>query len=275
MEANRGTLRCTKCRTTFYGPRIVKNTGLTPSKHACDTFIRQLSAFKRRRKYHKYIPVNPIVLRGKTKATFTRMTEALEGFRCDLGLSLSVFYRLVSEFITVPSGVKYYPLREIFCDDSMAHEQFIVRLCDTLPWIVDVVGRDFSRSSELENITKFSSELSLRKVSMDMITFRSKDWYCLCAIKEMWPKKGWDKEEFLERVRRYYKRRMKKVTPEMVLSDLAHHELNGVNIKVKEVRRTQEQKRIERIRKPTHIDLIKKQDWYPEWEKEFRESINE
>jgi len=272
MAEYRGTVRQAKCRSTFYGSRIPKNTGLSPSKQAYDTFLRQISAFKRRRKYHRYIPVNPVVLRGRTKSTFTRITEALEHFRCSLGLGLHVFYRLVSEFITVPSGVKYYPLREIFCEDSIAYEQFIFRLGDVLPWITDLIERDFSRNSESEKVMKFCDELAKRKVSVSQVTFRSKDWYCSCAIREIGQKKGWNEEELLERIGRFYKRRIKKITPEMVLTDLIYHELDGIDIRVAEPRR-RKRERIGRTKRPTHIDLIKKQDWYGDWLKEYKESI--
>jgi hypothetical protein len=260
-------LRIPKCRSTFYGQRIPKNTGLVPNGHSQELFLRQISAFKRRRKYHSFIQVNPVPLRGKTRATFNRISEALEKFRCTLGLEPTIFYRLASEFIIVPSGVKYYPLKEIFCEDSIAYEQFINRLVDTLPWIADIVGRDFTK--ERESIEKFINELSSRKISVGSPSFRSKDWCILFAIREFGPKKGWPEEELLERIRRFYKGRMKKVTVEMVLADLTSQELDGVNIK--------EDKRNQRVKKhkipETYIDIIKQEDWYEDWLKQGEKII--
>lgn len=243
--------------------RVPKNSGLLKSSHAMETFQKQLFAFKRRRKYHRWIPVNPIVLKGKTLKTFETITNALEEFRCSLGMSSGIFYRVVSEFIVTPNGRKYYPLRDVFSEESPASEEFVVRVADTMPWIVDVTSWDFGNDSKVGEVLNFSKELVLSKIDTESASvLKSKDWYCVCAIMEMALKKGWSKEEILERIRIFYRRRMKKVTPEMVLSDLTHQELDGINLNNK----TKEKK----PRKETHIDIIKRQDYYDGWLKALK-----
>lgn len=239
--------------------RLPKTTGLVKSSDAVEIFRKQLMAFKRRRKYHRWVPVNPIILKGKTKKIFDQVTGALEEFRCSLGIESVVFYRLVSEFVIVPSGRKYYPLREIFSEDNPASEEFITRIVDTMPWVSDLLSRDFNNDHEVKSIREFSKELSSRKIDTNSATFRSKDWFCVVAIKEMAGKKGWNEEELLNRIQKYYKRRLKKVTPEMVLADLAHHELDKLDL-LNEVKK--------KVSKKRYIgDTIKESDWYEDWRK--------
>gem|GEM_PF-2912332 len=233
--------------------RIPKTTGLTRSSGAVDIFLKQLMVFKRRRKYHRWIPVNPIVLKGKTRKIFEQVTNALESFRCSLGIEPLLFYKLICEFVVVPSGRKYYPLREIFSEDNPASEEFVVRIVDTMPWIADLVSYDFNNDHEVKMVRDFSKELETRKISAES-TFKSKDWYCIVAIKRMASKKGWDEIELLNRIGKYYKRRMKKVTAEMVLADLAHHELDNISIIEKEVK----EKKV-RMKKQKIIGIT--QDW--------------
>jgi hypothetical protein len=248
-----------------FSTNVAKNSGLSKSSHAMETFQKQLFAFKRRRKYHRWIPVNPIVLKGRTLKTFEIMTNALEEFRCSLGMSSSLFYKIVAEFIVIPTGRKYYPLREIFNDENPASEEFIVRIADVMPWIADITSWNFSDSKIVE-VLNFSKELLIRKIDTGSATvFKSKDWFCVCAIMEQAEKKNWSREEILERIRIYYKRRMKKVTPEMVLSDITHRELEGVNLNnIKQKKQSKE----------THIDIIKKQDWYEPWLKDVKRKEN-
>lgn len=246
--------RVSKNLLLIYG-RYPKNFSLSKDVDvAVSSFLQQLSGFKRRKK-KKWVIVLPVLLKGKTKQVFIQLTTALEDFRCSLGMSITMFYRLVSEFILIPSGRKYYPMKELFCEDSVALEEFVGRLNDTLPWLADLVNIDFSSESIYNKIVmKFERELSKRKISTDFVTFESKDWFCVYAIKMMADKKFWSEKELLDRISIFYKRRMKKVTPEMVLGDLSHGELDRVDLIQKKL-----------SKKISTAEAVMQEDWYPEW----------
>jgi hypothetical protein len=221
---------------------------------ATEVFLKQLSSFKRRKK-RKWVIVLPILLKGKTKQFFVKVVSALEEFRSSLVMSMTMFYRLVSEFILVPSGRKYYPMKELFCEDSVASEEFISRINDTLPWLADLVNIDFSSGTKFNKmVTSFERELAKRKICTDLVTYESKEWFCVYAIKIMAEKKNWSENELLDRIAKFYKRRMKKVTPEMVLGDLSHGELDRVDLTQKKV-----------SRKISTVEAITQEEWYPEW----------
>lgn len=246
--------RISKNLLLIYG-RQSKNFGLSKDVDAAvSSFLQQLSGFKRRKK-RQWVIALPVLLKGKTKQVFIQLTTALEDFRCGLGMTVTMFYRLASEFILTPSGRKYYPMKELFCEDSVALEEFIGRLNDTLPWLADLVSIDFS-SESVDNkiVMNFERELAKRKISTDFVTFESKDWFCVYAIKMMADKKCWSEKELLDRVAKFYKRRMKKVTPEMVLGDLSHGELDRVDLTQKNL-----------PKKISTVEAITQEDWYPEW----------
>jgi len=175
-----------------------------------------------------------------------------------LGLQANVFYRLASEFVLIPSGRKYYPLRMIFVEEeNQASEEFITRLEETLTWISDLTSRDFNNDRIVKSILAFSKELEKRKISVDRVSFRSKDWYCLVAIEEVGKKKGWSEVELLERIRIFYRRKIKKVTVEMVLGDLTQGELDKLSLETNHKKR----------KVKSYVDVIKDDPNYQEWRK--------
>lgn len=248
--------------------RVSKNSGLVKDGSAPGVFLRKITDFKRKKRYHRFISVEPIFLKGKSKKAFDNTVFALEKFRVHLGMNVSIFYKLVSEFILIPSGRKYYPLRMVFVEkENQVSEEFIIRVVDTLTWISDLTGRNYNNDHLVKSILAFSRELSDRKISTANISFKSKDWYCVVAIKEMGQKKGWIETELLDRIRRFYKRKIKKVTVEMVLCDLIHGELDKMESQTPERKQNQkksEKKKIEKIKikKPVIEEYIESQSWY-------------
>lgn len=288
MESDRRKVRR---RSKFY-PKVPKNSGLTKDKHAPEIFLRKISEFKRKRKYHKFISISPVIFKGKTKSSFYTIADSLEEFRVQLGLGTNVFYKIVAEFILIPSGRKYYPLNLIFGDvNSQVTEEFIIRIVDTVTWIVDLIGRNFNNDKIVKLVMEFAKELNNRKISTDNMSFESKDWYCVVAIREMAKKKGWSEVELLDRIKKFYKRRMKKVTSEMVLCDITHGELDkmesvqGGELMKKIEKESKQKQKLEREekrvakqkqkelekgkkkiekskRKPTIKEHIESQSWY-------------
>jgi hypothetical protein len=242
-------VRVSKC-LEFY-ERIPKDSGLVKDKKAPEIFLKKIFEFKRKRKYHRWIPVNSLVLTGKTRRSFEVLVEALEEFRCGLGISAVAFYRVVSEFILVPSDRKYYPLRMIFSSEgNQASEEFLTRISDIMPWITDLIFQDFNDDRLVREILEFSSQISSRKINTRNVFHKSKDWFCVYAIKRMASKKGWSEKELLGRIAKFYKRRIKKVTPEMVLSDLVHGELDKLDLQDPKLKKflEKETKKIWKIR---------------------------
>jgi hypothetical protein len=251
---------------------VSKNSGLLKDKKAPDIFLKKIFEFKRRRRFHRWIQVNPLVLRGKSKDSFNAIVDTLEDFRCSLGLGTNVFYKILSEFILITSGRKYYPFRMIFSsEENQVSEEFITRIVDILPWIVEWTGHDFENDSEVKNITEFSNRLLEKKIDVRSAAYKSKDWYCICAIKAMAEKRGWNENKMLEMIGKFYKRRLKKVTSEMVLADLVHGELDRMemNEKEKELEREEKATEKEKVKKEkqkakkelTVEDLIYQQNW--------------
>jgi len=251
---------------------ISKNSGLVKDKKASDIFLKKIFEFKRRRRFHRWIQVNPLVLHGKTKRSFDSIVDTLEDFRCSLGLSVNVFYKILSEFILIPSGRKYYPFKMIFSsEENQVSEEFVTRVIDVLPWIVEWIGYDFENDKEVKSITEFSNRLLEKKIDVRGVDYKSKNWYCICAIKAMAEKKGWDESRMLEMIGKYYKRRFKKVTPEMVLADLVHGELDRMEMNEKE-KEAEKQKKVtdkgrikeekQKTKKELTVkDLIMQQNW--------------
>ena len=220
---------------TVNGPRIPKNSKLTGwirEPTATRIFLKSISDFKRKKKRHKWISLTPVVFTGKSKQKLEVIVNQLEELRLSLALTPSIFYRMVSEFILIPNGRKYYPLKIIFSgSDNFIAEEFITRIEDTLPWIGDLALQDFGNDSAVKKVMEFSRELHKRKVNCNGVTFKSKDWFCVCSIKDTIPKiKNWSAGELLDRLEKFYKRRTKKVTVEMALADLTNTELDDVDL---------------------------------------------
>ncbi len=242
-------------RPKFY-PKRAKSSGLSKDKHAAETFLKKIFEFKKKRKYHKFISVNPIALKGKSKRAFDSVVDSLEEFRIHLGLPVNTFYKLASEFILTLRGRKYYPLRMIFVEeDNEASEEFLTRIVETLTWISDLTSRNFNNDAIVKSVLNFARELEKRKISADGVSSKSKDWYCLVAIQEVGKKKGWSEVELLERIRVFYKRKIKKVTVEMVLGDLTHGELDKINL--------ENNKKKGKAKK--YAEVIIDDPWYEKW----------
>lgn len=245
--------------------RKSKNAELTPDPNAANIFQKYLGEFRERRRYNSFIPseVTFADRKGPNRVPFLNVVKTLENWRCkSVGMSVNKFYRIASEFILNPSGVKYYPLKNIFCSDpeSITRDIFYSRFVGVITWIADIVYHE-----EIEEVSRFMSELENRKISTKNVGYKSKDWYCCHAIKKFFPKKGWSEKDFLDKVKKYTSKRMKKTTPEMLLGDLVSGNLDYIDMT----------KKSSKVKGNSTVRLIKSESWYDEWKEEFREKLNE
>jgi hypothetical protein len=232
--------------------RIPKYTNLVKNAESLAYFERVITEFKNKRRFHTFIKQEPTIFSGKGRIAAQKIIDKFENFRCFvIGMHFNKFYRLIAEFIVIPSGRKYYPIKTLFSGDSNAwSDEFYHRIEVVIKWIAELVHKDFN----VQKITKFMEELGKRKIDVKDVEFKSKDWYCVIAIKEFGKRKGWSEEDFLNRLSYFYKRRQKKITPEMVLIDLAEKQFDKFDFT-----------NMNKNKKRAPHEGIKRQDWYEEW----------
>lgn len=232
--------------------RVPKFTSLLKHPNALEYYERAISEFKHKRRFHEYIKSELTVFTGNARVAAKDIVDRMEKFRCNvIGMQFNKFYRILAEFIVVPSGRKYYPLRAIFVkEQNITSTEFLDRIDVVMRWIADVVHKDFNT----QEITKFIEELGKRKIDVKDVEFKSKDWYCVMAIKEFGIRRKWSAQEFLERIGYFYKRRQKKITVEMVLTDLAEEQFEKFDFSL-----------MNKGKKRLAHEGIKRQDWYEKW----------
>ena len=242
----------------FYNP---KTLGLSKDPLAYQVYLKALDDFRRRIRKSKFIKIIPYVdyfSVPSRKKDFLDFVSELEEFRCSsVGLREDVFYRLCAEFILVPNGVKYYnPLHLFGCRASFEAEEFKGRLFETLTYIFDSIADGTSDDEKtyefIEKVNALGNMVEFKGVSS---VFKSKDWYCIKTIHRRAKSRGWPIDELVNKIKLFYRYRIRKVYPEMLLHDLVHGELDKIEFnKVKKERKV-----------PRHHQAIKNSDWHDEW----------
>ena len=233
----------------------VKNPGLEVDPNTVPVFLRSIDDFRKRRRFHRFITVKPFIeyLSSVNKRKdFYKFCNELEEFRCNvLGMNKIRFYKLATEFFLVQNGRSYYNPNHLFgCNGSYEAEEFRTRIFETLVCISLVVGLD---ANEVETLN-FLEELTALKNSIDVssgMLFRTKDWFCVESIRNIILSRGWTIEEGMHRMKVFYRMRIKKVYPEMLLHDLVKGELNHVKPKVE----------VAKKRKVTVNQIIENEHW--------------
>lgn len=193
---------------------------------ACEIFIQAIMEFRRRKRYSQFIQVKhvaPLLKKGKGMwASFQKVVEHLELIRCSVQLDPYKFYRIASEFTIDSRGLKFFPVRQLFGDGEL-QEDFLRRAYDTFTWICDLCDDEGETDWVISFINLVKEKV---RVFDNAIDYKSKDWYCIKSIVRFNDVKEWTENGFLDKLKRYYGGRRKKVTAEMMLWDLAHGEMD-------------------------------------------------
>lgn len=251
---------------------IPKRLQLEPDPEVWKFFIRALDDFRGRRKYVRFIKVKPFLdylSTSKKKKDFIDFSNELEHIRCEnLGIGKTTFYRLASEFILIPNGTAYYKLSILFgCNGNWEADEFRHRLVETMFLISYAVGCLDGDESEKVRVMELIQSINEMRLVIDVSSgsmYRSKDWYCMVAIRNELMLRGWTVEEALRRMRVYYRRNIKKVYPERILKDLAEGGLDGLG---------DGKTKAKPVKKRGDIAAIESQKWYPQWFKDLGEKV--
>ena len=230
-------------------PKTLEDIILLETRDAADLLLKAIMDFRRRRRYHRFIqfkPVAPLLMKGRMKTTFFDVVSQLERLRALVFfLEPTKFYRLASEFIISPNNVKFYPVRHVF-GEGYLQEEYLDRVEGTITWVCDVCDSDEEEVITRPAVVDFINILKQRiKVFDTTIDFRSKDWYCVKSIARFGDVKGWTEDEFLGKLRNFYSGRRKKVTAEMVLSELSRGDIDVTpvaKVEEKKVKKTKKAK---------------------------------
>jgi len=230
-----------------------KNPGLDMDEKVVPIFLRAIDEFRKRRRFHRFVKVKPFIEYLSSvarKKDFYKFCEELEDFRCNvLGMNETRFYKLVAEFLLVPNGRAYYNPNHLFgCQGSYEAEEFRTRIFETMAFISFSVSLDDNEAEILE----FIDELTALRGSVDAsnVSYKSKDWFCVESIRSTILNKGWIIEEGLQKIKTYYRMRIKKVYPEMLLNDLTKGEFDHLN-----------GKKLEKKGKTTINEIIQNEKW--------------
>ena len=237
-----------------------KANGFKSDPQASETFLREIDAFRRRRRFGTFIKVRPfityLISKGK-KDDFYDFVSNLEKLRCSLGMNVPIFYKMTAEFVLAPGGRHYYIPQHLFDSISWEAEEFRDRIFNTLANLPHVVEE---RNNE-EEIMKFISKVEeVNRHILDMKCGRvTKDWFCLAAVMKYVKEKGWTKIQLQEKLKIYYRRRMRKVYPETLLMDVVAR--RGLDEAIKPQLK----------KKKDVIDSIHREDWFSDWEQQLQE----
>jgi hypothetical protein len=228
------------------------------SAEAIRNFNRAQDEFRRRRKFVRYMKITPFtdyINNPNRKKDFREFVESLEDFRCGtLGMGENKFYSLVAEFQLQPNGQYYYnPLHLFGCRGSFVADEYKHRIFSILTLISYAISED----DDIDGTVNFISKINGLNVNVDVTNagmLGTKNWYCIKAIQDSIKRKGWAEEEFLNKVKKFYRSRIRKVYAEMLLMDVVGGQLDSVKEKV------------ETKKKPKHISAIEKEPWFQEWE---------
>jgi hypothetical protein len=237
--------------------QIAKSPDLKKNPKAINLFLQEVDKFRRRRKRSPFMKLKPFIeyfTINKRKALFQFIDE-LEDFRCEaLGMPEQPFYRIVAEFVLEPSQRHYYnPVHLFGATENWDADEFRSRIFHTLIGIAQYVD------APGDSISKLVQGITDLRIKVDVSGGRkgTKDWFCLKALLQHCLKKGWTLENIVERIHLYYRRRIKKVYPEMVLRDVFRGELDQILLNNKEDKK---------VKEPTSFsESIRSQEWYNEW----------
>lgn len=227
---------------------------------ACEIFMEAMMGFRRRKRYTQWVQIKhvaPLLKKGRGMwKSFTGVVEQLEILRCSVQLEPGKFYRVVSEFTVEPRGWKFYPVRQVF-GEGWLQDQFLERAYSTLIWVCDICEDDEDTSWVSEFINLVKEKVKVFDTDID---YRSKDWYCMKSISRINDVKGWTEDEMLAKLRNFYSGRRKKVTAEMMLSDLTHGELDVTPIAKKSEEKKEKKEKSEE-KKKVHIKAMDIDEW--------------
>jgi len=243
--------------------RRPKKSGTTqlPLDDARGIFFVAVDTFKRHNQYSRFMVSAPVAEKlHKGRVGYKKLMGQLEDFRCAFGIdSPQVFYNMVAEFMSVPNGVKYYPVNHVFSGLEVT-EEFLSRVWNTLVWTFDIYD---SKDILETKIVWFADQLrDATRCFESGIERKHKDWYCLSAILRLLVRKGWSEAEFFNKVKVRYRNRMKKLTGEMLLFDLTHGELDAVK---------QPEPKPQK-KNPKIIDTLTSQEGHKDWVKQVHEN---
>ena len=213
--------------------RHAKKTGYKNNPEAYRLLVRSIEDFKQAHRYMPFISWTSTQKQLKNLNILKKMVLVLEDFRTQvLAIADNPFYRLVAEFVRIPSNRKYIPIKTIFSEGESS-EYFVNRIQFTLSWCCNLITK--YDVFLIEDIALFQKEVNNLQTKFDArADFRSKDWYCLASVLRLGIKKGWNRQTLLEKLKKYYghPNRRKKATPEMVLSDMIEGKLDTTERKV-------------------------------------------
>lgn len=250
--------------------RIPKRPGVEKNSKVHEIFLKALDDFRRRMRRTKFTKVTPFINYlsvPSRRKDFMNFVNSLEEFRCNtVGMNENVFYKLVAEFILVPNGIKYYnPMHLFGCAGSFEAEEFRERIFETLVHISSRVGRNGADDDTYAFISRVNSLHNLVDLNDASPVFRQKDWFCIKSVQKIVEEKGWTVEETVGKIRIFYRNRIRKVYPEMLLMDFAHGELDSITFD------PEKEKKKRPRSKPKHIFAIEQSEWYPDWKKGLKE----
>lgn len=233
--------------------RHAKKTGYKKNEEAYRLLIRSIEDFKQAHRYMPFVRWTSTQKQLKNLNILKQMVVVLEDFRTQvLAVMDQPFYRLVAEFVRIPNNRQYIPIKNIFSDGESS-EQFINRIQFILSWCCDIITK--YDVLLINDIALFQKEINNLGTKFDArADFRSKDWYCLASLLKLGIKKGWSRELFLEKLKKYYgnSNRRKKATPEMVLSDVIEEKLDTAERKI--------------TKKEKIIQIVDGEAFYKKWE---------
>ena len=242
--------------------RVPKRLQLRKNPSAYNIFLKTLDDFRelqKKTKWHK-MPHYVDFFTPKRKKIFIEFVNDLEEFRCHaIGMkNLEVFYKLCAEFILVPNGRAYYnPIHLFGGTANFEAEEFRNRVFETMTYIFSVVGDGFTDNEKtyefVEKVNQLKNVVEFRGVSP---VFLPKAWYCIKTIHRRAESKGWTLDELVNKIKVFYRHRIRKVYPEMLLHDFVHGELDGIGFNKEKPKKR---------KLPRHIQAINDAPWTQEW----------
>ncbi|OGM08110.1 hypothetical protein A2Z67_03725 [Candidatus Woesebacteria bacterium RBG_13_36_22] len=250
--------------------RITKRPGLEKDPEAYRAYLKELDAYRKRMRWSRFHKVTPfadyLASSASRKKDFMDFVNTLEDFRCNVvGMHENTFYKIVSEFLLIPNGTKYYNPHHLFgCEGSYVAEEFRNRIFETLSQISSVTSVD----DDIEEMIRLISDINDlgTRVDVKVALLGTKDWYCIRSILVRSKLKGWTRNELLGKIKVFYRSRIRKVYPEELLIDIARGELDSISYNSKK----EKSKKV-----PKHIQAIRNQPWYKGWKENSKKDLEE
>jgi len=226
---------------------------------ASETFLREIDAFRRRRRYTTFTKVRPFITyltSKRRKDDFYAFVDELEKLRISLDMGVFRFYKMAAEFVLAPGNRHYYIPQRLFDSVSYESDEFRSRLLLTIIEVA-IVSDLLDNEEEIHDFAKKIESVNRHILDMECGKF-SKDWFCLSRVLFYVKEMNWGMEKFRDKLKKYYQRRQRKVYPENLLTDVViHRDLDNVV------------KKDEPSKKKDVIASMKKEPWFDEWEKDL------